>query len=500
MNEKQWNNETSDNGINDNETIEVQENSDNGIYDNETIEVQESNDNGIHDIEATEVQESSDTNWNTSYSHQENANQFDVIHEQYVPMKQKKHKLRTDKKGLWKKTIAAVLTLAMITASAAGVSTITRLSTEMDKQAVLIHKLTEQVSTQNDALLQTQDLAAKVEALNNTSAAASLPKNLAATALLSGSSVTDIAKVAGPSVIGIRMTVAVSNRRFTANQQTSEGSGVIISSDGYIMTNYHVVSYADTKSGYSDTTTLEVFLPDGRSTKGKFVGGDSENDLAVIKIDLKDLPVAELGSSSVLQVGELAVAIGNPLGMEFAGSVTVGVVSALNRKIDGQESSLNLIQTDAAINPGNSGGALVNSKGQVVGINTVKISQTGVEGLGFAISMDDAKPIINSLIMYGYVKNRPYIGITGQDITDIMSSMYNVPVGIYVTDLDTTGGGYKAGIRVGDIITGIAGKTVVSMAELNAVKKGYQSGDTVNVNITRNSTKMSVKVTFTEAK
>jgi len=266
------------------------------------------------------------------------------------------------------------------------------------------------------------------------------------------------------------------------------------------MTNYHVVSYADTKSGYSDTTTLEVYLPDGRSTKGKFVGGDSENDLAVIKIDLKDLPVAELGSSSVLQVGELAVAIGNPLGMEFAGSVTVGVVSALNRKIDGQESSLNLIQTDAAINPGNSGGALVNSKGQVVGINTVKISQTGVEGLGFAISMDDAKPIINSLIMYGYVKNRPYIGITGQDITDIMSSMYNVPVGIYVTDLDTTGGGYKAGIRVGDIITGIAGKTVVSMAELNAVKKGYQSGDTVNVNITRNSTKMSVKVTFTEAK
>ncbi len=404
------------------------------------------------------------------------------------------------KKGFWKKTMAVALTLAIVTASTVGVTTVNRMNTELNSQAKLISTLSEQVSVQKDVMLQTQDLASKVEALNSTSSQANSSTNLAKTTLLSGSSVTDIAKIVGPSVVGLRMTVATSNRRFSTASQSSEGSGIIISSDGYIMTNYHVVSYADKKSGYSDATTLEVFLPDGRSAKGVFVGGDSENDLAVVKIDLKDLSVAELGASSDLQVGELAVAIGNPLGMEFAGSVTVGVVSALNRKIDGQESSLNLIQTDAAINPGNSGGALVNSKGQVVGINTVKISQTGVEGLGFAISIDDAKPIINSLIMYGYVKNRPYIGIAGQDVTEIMASMYSVPEGVYVTEVDSTGGGAKAGLKAGDIITGIAGKDITTMAELNSVKKGYKSGDTVNLNITRNTTKMTLKLTFTEAK
>jgi serine protease Do len=414
-------------------------------------------------------------------------------------------RMRNRKPGLWKRVAAVALALALI----AGSGTLYgQMNNELAKQAAVIGTLSQQLADQQLAIAKTdsvlgltKDLAAKAEALNNTNPAAVSQSGsvLSQATLVQGSSVTEIAKTVGPSVVGIRMTVS-GNRQGLQGQGTSEGSGIIISSDGYIMTNYHVVSSADPKSGTSAATTLEVFLPDGRSAKAKFVGGDSENDLSVVKIELNGLPVAKLGKSADLQVGELAVAIGNPLGMEFAGSVTVGVVSALNRKIDGQEASLSLIQTDAAINPGNSGGALVNSKGLVIGINSAKISATGVEGLGFAIAIDDAKPIVNSLILYGYIKNRPYMGINGQDITDVMASMYNVPVGVYVTSVDPASGAAKAGIAKGDIITGINDKPITSMADINAVKKAYKPGDAVTVNLMRDTTKMSVKVTFTEAK
>jgi serine protease Do len=401
----------------------------------------------------------------------------------------------------FKRIVAIGLAVVLVIGSVSGVSLYGTMNRELGRQSALINDLSRQLNVQKESLSQAMSIGSKAGVINNINSSSSRnTSNIASTSLSQGSDVTSIAKEVGPSVVGIRMTMTVNSRRFTANQASSEGSGIIISADGYILTNYHVVSYADPKSGNNTATTLEVFLPDGRSAKAKFVGGDSENDLAVVKIPLTGLPVAELGKSSDLQVGELAVAIGNPLGMEFAGSVTVGVVSALNRKMDGQETSLKLIQTDAAINPGNSGGALVNSKGQVIGINTVKISQTGVEGLGFAIAIDDAKPIMQSLILYGYVKNRPYLGITGQDITDLMASMYNVPVGIYLTEVDPIGGAGKAGIRAADIITGINGKAITTMSELNASMKVYKAGDTATINIVRNTTKMAVKVTFTEAK
>jgi serine protease Do len=404
---------------------------------------------------------------------------------------------------------AAALVLALITGSMAGVSFFNRLNDELGRQSVLVGSLSQQLADQKLALSQSEtalglarDLSSRVDALNraNLSGSTAPDADMTKAVLAQGSTVTDIARQVGPSVVGIRMTMTMNSRRYQANQATSEGSGIIISADGYIMTNYHVVSYADPKAGNSKATTLEVFLPDGRSEKAKFVGGDSENDLAVVKIDLTKLSVAALGNSKELQVGELAVAIGNPLGMEFAGSVTVGVVSALNRKVAGQEGSLNLIQTDAAINPGNSGGALVNSRGQVIGINSAKISQTGVEGLGFAIAIDDARPIVQSLILYGYVKNRPYLGITGQDITDVMATMYNVPVGVYVTEIDPASGAAKAGVRTGDIITEVAGKPVTTMAELNLVKKAYKAGDTVTFTLMRDTQKLTVKVVFSEAK
>lgn len=315
-------------------------------------------------------------------------------------------------------------------------------------------------------------------------------------------SVNEIAKKIGPSVVGIRMTVGNPQSSYFRNpqdgSQSAEGSGVIISKDGYIMTNYHVVQYADPKSGSSQATTLEVFLPDKRQAKAKFVGGDSKNDLAVIKIELNDLTPAELGDSSELEVGDLAVAIGNPLGMEFAGSVTTGVVSALNRSVETEGKSFNLIQTDAAINPGNSGGPLVNSHGQVVGINTIKISESGVEGLGFAIPINDAKPIIDSLIKYGYVKGRPLLGITGQDVTSVIAQQYGLKEGIYVTSVLRGSGAESSGVQKGDIITAIDGKSIKTMKELDAIKKNHKAGENIKLSVIRDNSEKTFKVTFSE--
>jgi len=323
---------------------------------------------------------------------------------------------------------------------------------------------------------------------------------LVGTALPKGSEVTAIAKFAGPSIVGIRMTVTSSRRSFYgfSNSQVGEGSGIIISKDGYIMTNYHVVSSADPKSGLSNNTVLEVFLPDGREAKAVFKGGDEKTDLAVIKIDLKNLPTAVLGSSSELEVGELAVAIGNPLGMEFAGSVTVGVISALNRTVKIGDKTLNLIQTDAAINEGNSGGALLNSRGEVIGINSAKISASGVEGLGFAIPIDDAKPIIEQLITFGYVRGRPLIGITGREISSVYADFYGVPKGIYITDVSSGSGAAKAGIKAGDILVSLDGKTIETMQDLDKVKEKHKPGDTVKAVVVRNGNRLTLNLTFGE--
>lgn len=325
-------------------------------------------------------------------------------------------------------------------------------------------------------------------------------ENLTDTALLRGSDVTTIAKKAGPSIVGVRMTVAGTRRNFygVTNSRVGEGSGIIITKDGYVMTNYHVVSSADPKSGESNNTVLEVFLPDGREAKATFKGGDEKTDLAVIKIDLKNLPVAELGDSSELEVGELAVAIGNPLGMEFAGSVTVGVISALNRTVSMGDKTMNLIQTDAAINEGNSGGALLNSRGQVIGINSAKISASGVEGLGFAIPINDARPIVNQLIDFGYVRGRPFIGISGRVVTSVYAGYYNLPEGILITDVTSNSGAQKAGIKTGDVLISMDEKDIKSMADLDAVKKAHKPGDTVTVIVVRNGVRKTLKLTFGE--
>ena len=312
-----------------------------------------------------------------------------------------------------------------------------------------------------------------------------------------GSSVVDIAKKAGPSIVGIRTSLADFMGgiiRGLSEKPLAEGSGIIISQDGYVLTNYHVVQFADPAAGTGKIVALEVFLADGRQARAEFVGGDRMNDLAVVKVTLDNLPAAELGDSSELEVGEPVVAIGNPLGLELAGTVTVGVVSALNRIVATEDVFLRLIQTDAAINPGNSGGALINSRGQVIGVNSIKVSVPGVEGLGFAIPINDAKEIAEQLVKYGYVRDRPSSGIKGKEISEVFAGLFGMPRGILVIDVKTGSGAEKAGIKTGDVIISFAGKEIKSIKDFYLAEKEHKRGDTVDVEIVRRGERKKLKL------
>ena len=304
-------------------------------------------------------------------------------------------------------------------------------------------------------------------------------------------SVVDIAKNVGPTVVGI--ISRVERQTFFGIPQISEGSGsgIIITGDGYIITNNHVVEGAK---------ELRVILNNGKEHEAKLIGTDPRTDLAVVKIEVSGIHSAILGDSAQLAVGELAVAIGNPLGNELAGSVTVGVISALNRSITIDDKKLNLIQTDAAINPGNSGGALVNSYGEVIGINTVKMSATGVEGIGFAIPINEAKPIIEDLMKNGYVKGRPIIGISGRNVSEQDSKNYDIPVGVYVAEVSPYSSAERAGIKYGDVIIKINGITVTTIEELNMEKENFKAGDTVSITFVREGEEATVEMLLQEEK
>ncbi len=303
-------------------------------------------------------------------------------------------------------------------------------------------------------------------------------------------SIVEIARRVGPAVVGIVATGESSNNIFLIPSQTqSSGSGIIISSDGYIVTNNHVVEGAN---------SLKVTLNTMEEYDAKLVGTDPQTDLAVIKIEASGLTAAPLGNSSDVEVGELAIAIGNPLGQELAGTVTTGIISATNRQVTVDNVEYTLLQTDAAINEGNSGGALVNAYGEVIGINSVKMASTGVEGLGFAIPSDTAKPIISDLMEYGYVKGRPVIGVGGRNITEEMSRYYDLPVGVYVQSITEFSAAEKAGLRPGDVIVQCDGQTIETVDELNEIRDQHQVGDTLTLTIVRDGQRMEVSITLQE--
>ena len=339
---------------------------------------------------------------------------------------------------------------------------------------------------------QTQQTAAvSQKALNSSNSGASTM------AVINGKnemSVNEIAKAVGPSCVGIINKAKVqpqryydpfSGRYYYYNEgndgvvEQGSGSGIIISEDGYIVTNQHVIA---------DATEITVILNTGDEYTATLIGADEKSDLAVLKIDANALTAATLGDSSQVEVGDLAVAIGNPLGQELAGSVTAGVISAVNRKMTVDNRSYNLLQTDAAINPGNSGGALVNRFGEVIGINSIKMSQSGVEGIGFAIAISEAKPIIDDLMNDGYVSGRTLIGITATESRN----------GLTVYSVSPGSGAEKAGIKQGDLIVKADNQVVTTVDQLNTIKETKSPGDYITLTIIRNGGLTDVQVELQE--
>ena len=303
-----------------------------------------------------------------------------------------------------------------------------------------------------------------------------------------------------PSIVGIKVEYTV-NSIFMNKQGTAEaeGSGIIISEDGYILTNNHVINSGSTSSYYEIGTASKVSVylyNDETEYEAKVVGTDEQTDLAVIKIEKTGLTAAEIGDSDSVNVGEFAMAIGNPLGMQS--SVTGGIISAVNREVtDSDGKKYKLIQTDAAINSGNSGGALVNSQGQVIGVNTLKVSATGVEGMGFAIPINSAKSVYEQLIQYKKVK-RPYIGLTGRDLNEETAKRNNLVEGIYVVSVDEYSAAEKAGVKSGDVIVKADGKDIKTMDELTEIKNTHSIGDEMTITVNRNGKTKDLTLTLQE--
>ncbi|MFL0247997.1 S1C family serine protease [Candidatus Clostridium stratigraminis] len=323
---------------------------------------------------------------------------------------------------------------------------------------------------------------------------ADLPKN----------SITKVAEAVGPTVVGI----SNKNETFFGERTSGSGSGIIFDPNGYIVTNYHVIEGAE-------KLTVKL-VSSNRTFDAKYIGGDINRDIAVIKIDAKGLPVARFGDSSKVKVGDVSVAIGNPLGDEFAGSVTAGIISAVNRKIKVQDQSTGrttnytVFQTDAAINPGNSGGALCNEAGEIIGINSLKLgASSNVEGMGFAITINEAKTVVDKIMKGENLKVTPNteptvnpsdINKAGIIVSNAVPEQKNGVTGAYIEDVDPNMGAGKAGIRPSDIITEIDKVKITTGDDLMKVLKNHKTGDIINCSIWRNGKTLQFKVTLSENK
>ena len=294
------------------------------------------------------------------------------------------------------------------------------------------------------------------------------------------------------SVVSINTTASAGINIFGQTVETaSAGSGFIISPDGYIVTNYHVVK---------DATSVKVTLYSGDTYNATVIGGDSDYDVAVIKINAGSLPAVTLGSSADVNVGDTVLAIGNPLG-ELTFSMSQGIVSCCDRAINVDGTPFNMIQVDASINPGNSGGPLVNLYGEVVGIVSAKYSSysnTTVEGLGFAIPISDVQAIITDIIENGQVTGKAYLAIKAGTMTEQMAAQYDIDIteGVFVYSTESGGAGEKAGLQLGDVITKLNDTTITSMTDLTMAKKGYKAGDTVTLTVYRSGEYITLELTF----
>ena len=311
-----------------------------------------------------------------------------------------------------------------------------------------------------------------------------------------------------PSIVGIQVTYTATSNSFfgfgmpTTSEATATGSGIIISKDGYIVTNNHVIDTSSSNSSYSyydisDATSVKIKLHGSDELyDAKIVGKDSQTDLAVLKIDKTGLTAAEFADSDKATVGEFAMAVGSPLGLDT--TVTTGIISAVNREVEADGTTYVCIQTDAAINSGNSGGALVNGDGKVIGINTLKLSGSGVEGIGFAIPINSTTDIIDDLIEHNKVL-RPYIGISGINLDESTVQRYKLTaLGVYVQSVQNFSPAEKAGLQAGDIIVKADNKDIKTMDELNEIKNTHKIGETMTLTINRNGKEKEISITLEE--
>lgn len=314
-----------------------------------------------------------------------------------------------------------------------------------------------------------------------------------------------------PSIVGIEVSYSVTSNSIGSffgysqpqtSTATATGSGIIISEDGYIVTNNHVVDSSSSNSYYelSKATSIKIKLNsdtygDDATYDATVVGQDSQTDLAVLKIEKTGLTAAEFADSDQAVVGEFVMAVGSPLGLDT--TVTQGIISAVNREVESDGTKYTCIQTDAAINSGNSGGALINSDGKVIGINTLKLSGTGIEGIGFAIPINSATDVISQLKDHQKVL-RPYIGITGINLDEQTAKKYKLEIGVYIKSVEDFSPAEKAGLKAGDVIIKADGKSITTMDELNEIKNSHQIGDTMTLTVNRNGNNKDISVTLEE--
>ena len=352
------------------------------------------------------------------------------------------------------------------------------------------------VDNRVDALEQSLSERAAAESLNTVPALAS-GSTVSASADGSAMSAGDIYDLACQQVVGVTTDVTFTNFFGMTSSAAVKGSGFIISEDGYILTNFHVVE--DALRGDLD---INVILHDGTRYKAEYVGGEQDNDVAVLKIDATGLNAATLGDSDALRVGDAVFAVGNPTG-ELDFSMTSGRVSAKDRLIRTETSpaGVTMFQVDAPINSGNSGGPVYNDQGQVVGIVTAKPASTGIDGIGFAIPVNDARVIAHDLLTTGYVTGKAHLGVTvNRNYNEMYAQYYGWPMGVYIDDVTPGSCAAKAGIEAGDIITTVDGTEVKSYDELRSVIRRHHAGDSVDIEIYRADEARTVTVVLDEEK
>lgn len=437
----------------------------------------------------------------------ENINACSYVSENSVntPKKPKKHR------GL--KAIAFVLCLGIVAGGSIQVYKY------VDSNSPKVSDFTAEESS-DDSDSSSGGISSLSSSVSNNGSEEELPSLIELASRTDAKSVPDIVDSVMPSVVGVSSTFeytpainsyggwgwSYGGGQEQSQQMVGTGTGIVMTEDGYIITNAHVV-YDDSEYNCGEAVSVSVLFSDDEQTEkeAKIIAYDTETDIAVLKVDATDLTPATFGDSDDLRVGELVIAIGNPLGFDLFGSVTSGIVSGLNRQISINEKNMNLIQIDAAINSGNSGGPLVNSCGQVIGINSAKMSSSysstsaSIEGLGFAIPIDEAKVIIDDLINYKYVKGRPQIGISTRDVSETVSRYYNIPMGAYVAAVEEGSTAEFAGIKVGDVIIGIQGEAITTSEELNEIKNQYKAGEEITLTITRDGEDINIKLVLQEA-